>query len=215
MLISIITAVLGFDESLEKTADSLPTDDPNFEWVIKTSFNHIDKKFSRLIDRGNVKIVATSDNSLYQALNQALNVAKGRYFIVLGAGDRLREDAVPALVAGVQQGIVHSASLFFSVFIESSGLPFLARPQLLYTGMTTPHPGAILVLDNVLAIGGFDERYKIASDYDLLCRYTKTFPKVIVSEKLIVDFKGGGLSERCSDEAKLEEVLVRHRLFGR
>jgi hypothetical protein len=213
MLITIITALNGFDESILQTFESLPLDRPEFEWIVKTNMGFVDQRLAKLVRNENVRIVASNDKSIYQGLNQALVFAKGQYFIVLGAGDELKADSVPALIHAVKLASTESSSIFFPIFMRSLGVVFHPKPELLHTGMTTPHPGAVLLTKNVKEIGGFDERYRIAGDYDLLCRYIKKWNHALVSTQILVDFKGGGLSEVFGKEASIEEALIRLRNF--
>jgi hypothetical protein len=214
VLVSVITALKGVDVDIEETAASLPVELGDVEWLIKSDLGFVDQRLAKFARSENVRIIASADRSLYQALNQALAIARGRYFIVLGSGDLLREGSIPRLIETVRTADNQACSVFFPVFMRAHGKVFAARPQLLHTGMTTPHPGAVLVTQNALQIGGFDERYRIASDYDLLCRYIKRWPRAIISDQVIVDFKGGGISDVLSAESSIEAALVRQRNFG-
>jgi hypothetical protein len=214
MLLTIISALNGYDPSIEETAESLPLQSAEIEWIVKTNLEYVDLRLSRLIAAENIRVIARSDDSIYQALNQALTFAKGKYFIVLGAGDRLRKDSAFILLETIRAASGNALSVFFPILMKSQGVVFAARPQLLHTGMTTPHPGAALLTDKVLEIGGFDERYRIAADYDLLCRYVKKWPQMIISNSVVIDFKGGGISDTNIIESSIEAALVRHRNFS-
>jgi hypothetical protein len=216
MIVSIITALLDGDINIFDTAASIPLDMfPQIEWIVKDSRGYVDVSLASLCCSRQVKIVARPDASIYDALNQALDVATGKYFFVLGAGDKILVPALRLLYKMLEAdrpGLVEQ-SIFFPVIMRATNTLFPSNPQLLREGMTTPHPGAVLKRENVIEIGGFDTKYRIASDYDLLCRYLKRWPVFSKIELSLVDFMGGGVSERCKEEAELETALIRRRLF--
>ena len=80
--------------------------------------------------------------------------------------------------------------------------------------MACPHPGTIFKRENSIKINGYNTDYKIASDYDHICRYIKNFNTAITLDNILVNILAGGVSETKNIEAYLEEELIRKRIFN-
>lgn len=96
MDISIITATLNSREHLPRLAESLQNQsDKNFEWVIADGLsNDGTVEFLNSIKNIELNISIEKDCGIYDALNRAVRIAKGRYYLVLGADDFLYPDAI-------------------------------------------------------------------------------------------------------------------------
>ena len=65
-----------------------------------------------------------------------------------------------------------------------------------------------------MELGGYDTRYKIASDYDHLSRYVLKFGAGKIGKEILVKILAGGISEKNNLEAYLEEELIRKRVWN-
>jgi glycosyltransferase len=215
MKLSILTAILDGDKLVHETARAMLETLAlgNVEWVIKDSRSAFNTDLLPLANLDGVKLVARTDDSLYDALNQALQTATGDYFMVLGAGDTLRPSAPRALSSMLTSLGGEFRSGFFPIYHVKRQELLPARPDLIHIGMTTPHPGCILNTDGAREIGCFDSRYRIAADYDLVVRYLRRWSKFVIAQIPIIDFLGGGLSERYYRETALETALIRERII--
>jgi glycosyltransferase len=211
MLLSLVTATLNADPLINETAGSIHGHPTEIEWVIKDSSPVVDRRLAGLCITKGARVAASVDTSLYEALNQALPICTGDYVMILGAGDTIIGANVAHLLAALRTARTHKAACFFPVVMDKTGKLFQARPDLLAQGMTTPHPGAILWRERIIEVGGFDIGYKIAADYDLLCRYLTKWPERYTFDTPVVSFRGGGISDRNPGIAKLEETLIRAR----
>jgi len=96
MKISIITATYNASSQLPRLIDSLrKQSDKNFEWVV-TDGGSTDGTLEVLqqIDDLNLVIDTQPDFGIYDALNRAIGIATGEYYLVLGADDILYENAI-------------------------------------------------------------------------------------------------------------------------
>jgi hypothetical protein len=212
--ISVITCVKEDDESIKATYASIfPQLDENIEWIIKYSHDCTTEFSEEMPAHPSIKKITQSDTSLYDGLNQALNHCSTEFYLVLGAGDTLFQNAWETLHLELNENPGFHA-YFFGIFVESRGHTLTPEPTLMPTKMACPHPGALLRTDLSLAIGGFDRSYQIASDYDHLCRYLNKYQTYKTSKELITKFKGGGISETRWLEGALEEELIRIRQYG-
>lgn len=95
--LSIITATFNTAECLPRLIDSLKSQsDPGFQWVVADG-GSADETLALVRDAAkciNVKVDSRSDFSIYDALNRAVKMADGEYYIVVGADDELFSGAV-------------------------------------------------------------------------------------------------------------------------
>ncbi len=210
---NILTALHDGDESIIPTAHSIiPQLNHSACWVIKNSTERRTQTLDILEAHPNIKVVYCQDDSLYEGLNQGLRYCTGEFFQVIGAGDRLRANTLNYILDSEAKS-AHVDSLFFAVNHSQTNRELIPNPQELSLRMACPHPGAVLKTAKVRELGGFDTTYRIASDYDLISRYVKVYGKVMYTSQVVIDFEGGGLSERRAVEAFIEEELIRFRIW--
>lgn len=213
-ILTIVTGLLEGDENIHATADSvLPQLGDHTSWIIKQSSQSLSESILRYNRVEGIHLIGQNDSSLYEGLNHALSQIDGEFFMVLGAGDTVE----PGALEFIRQQISANPSLdafYFAIRLKKDGRIFGPNPNEIQTRMSCPHPGAVLSTQKVRKIGGFDERYQIASDYDLLCRYMKAYGRSGWSNRAVVNFKGGGISEYRAVEGFLEEELIRIRVWN-
>jgi hypothetical protein len=212
--LTVITCLLAGDENIFETADSL-MDQASGEvrWIIKYSVNKIPDSVLDLESRGGfVKVLGIDDKSFYSGLNQALNYLETSFFVVVGSGDKFEPGMIGKLGKLLKKETQFDA-LFLAAKNSRDGAIFRPRPNEIAMRMSCPHPGSVLRTDFVRALGGFDEKYLIASDYDLLSRYLKEHTRVAFSDEILLEYRAGGFSDRNRIDALLEEELIRRRIW--
>ena len=214
MKITVITAVLGVEQDgLDLTYLSLRSLlSRNFIWVIKMDGSNISRSLKKILENQYVYLINESDSGLYNALNQALGVVRGDYFFVLGSGDRVRASALRRLIK--QQKVPKPQIIFAGIYHELRRTVWLPDPEAIVNSMSCPHPSTLFSVSLIQKLKGFDERYQVAADYDLILRAIKLNVSTKRVEDIIVDFKGGGMSERTL-EGPLECELIRWRIWGK
>jgi hypothetical protein len=210
--VSILTCVLGEQPEVFRTQDSLQSHlSPSFRWVIKFTEGVSDAFLARLA-RPYITCHRQLDRGLYDAMNQGLALLDTDYYFVLGAGDQLHAPGAQALLPLLASAQLEPA--YFAALIHTAQRSVLMpAPEEIHSRMACPHPSSVLRVDNSRKIGGFDERYMIASDYDHLCRYVHQFGRGRTIAEPLVLYAGGGLSERRALEGMLEEELIRLRIW--
>lgn len=217
--LSIVTALLDSDAQVFETAKTLlPQLLDGVEWLIKNSNTTPSPALVELAQsHPGIRLVNVPDKGIYGGLNQALDHAEGLFVQVVGAGDFLTEGAVFQMLAAIDENETrfHTDSIYFPVYHRAFARQLTPIPAQIHEAMNCPHPGALLKTALCKSIGGFNEEYRIASDYDLIARYLKRWPKVMVGSYTVVNFAGGGMSETRGYECMLETELVKVRIFGK
>ena len=95
-MISVITAVYNGEKFLPYLIESLrKQSDSDFEWVVAdgASTDGTMLLLEKITDL-NIVITSCNDFGVYDALNRAIKISTGTYYIVCGADDILNDDAI-------------------------------------------------------------------------------------------------------------------------
>jgi glycosyltransferase involved in cell wall biosynthesis len=216
--LSVITVVLKPDERLLKSYNSIvPLLDKfsRIEWVIKSAVQSDLRLFGIQPHRG-IRLEMSEDGGIYEAMNQASRVSKGRYLMFVGSGDLLLEHGMSCFMRLVDQHPKLPDVIFFSSFMESWGRVWHPMPEDMPKRMSTPHAGVIVKRDLFERLGGYLESYEIAGDYDFISRCLKADNLSVFwkSAQPLAHCEGNGVSVVRFLEAFLEETLIRVRVWG-
>lgn len=118
--LSIVTAVFNGAEFLPQLIRSLEAQtDKEFEWVIADG-GSTDETLRQLNEASKsiqIKIDSKPDFGIYDALNRAVRMADGDYYLVLGADDELMPDAI----FNFKNACNETAADFVTAKIEANG----------------------------------------------------------------------------------------------
>jgi len=161
------------------------------------------------------------DGGIYQAWNKALGHVTGDWICFLGADDRYHAPDVMAKIAlallddhgrhRVVFGIIDMLASDGSV-VSSRGSPWNERRRRRFRQGTKmiPHPATFHDRSVFEDHGRFDERFRIAGDYEFLLREILDRDPLFVPH-LVVDMFRGGLSNRPSSKYIVEWEIHRAR----
>ncbi len=218
--LSVVTVVLEANEELDKSRrnlQSLVDQEKDLEWIVKSA-KPIDLFASGFTDHPRIRVIHEHDSGIYEAMNQAVRHARGKYLLFLGAGDWLLEKNLQFLM-----GVLRNAReidiplIFFAAQMESWGRVWYPNPAEFEQRMSSPHGSMLMLREEVVAAGGYNQGYRIAGDYDLISRILKMHGASLLwqSPRDLSFCDGNGVSVRKFLEAYLEECLVRMRIWGK
>jgi glycosyltransferase involved in cell wall biosynthesis len=153
------------------------------------------------------------DSGVYDALNKARKLARGRFLLILGAGDRLRPGALSALLAQAPAG--NRGLIYGDVYMEDLacryGGPWDAER---FRKDNLCQQGILYGRGVFDLVGEFDLQYPILADYafNIKCFGHKRITCRHV-DLVVADYLGDGLSARTRDEAfqrDRPQLLERH-----
>ena len=162
-----------------------------------------------------IQIHSRADRGVYDALNHGTALAKGRFIMILGAGDRLREGVLKSLLLHAPTG--RHPLIYGDVFMED-----LDRR---YGGAWTAErfrkenlcqQGILYERGIFSLLGGFQLKYPILADYafNIQCFGHRSIQCVYVNE-IVADYLGDGLSANNRDEAFMEDrAMLVHQHLG-
>ena len=217
--VSIITVVYNAKHALESTIKSiLSQTNSSYEYividggstdgtvdVIKNHKQHI------------AYWISERDNGLYDAMNKALYVARGKYVWFMNAGDLIYDKEV---IENITKLYTVDADVFYgeTVMIDSDGTVLgdrrLKAPETLSykslaMGMVVCHQSFIAKRD---CCDYYNTDYKIAADIEWMINTLKHSKKMVNTHQYITRFKDDGLSKKNIKRSLTErfKIMIHH-----
>ncbi len=216
---SIIVVCLNAEDSVRETVNSvLKQNFTDFEVVVKDGLSK-DKTLEEVPVDERVKVYSLADKSLYDAMNQAIERATGRFLCFLNCGDFFANENVLAeiykkaiedkeerkTVYGnyARKGVVYKQPSALSKF-------YLYRTPLCHQTMFFAKK---LFEEN----GLYDTSLKILADYDHTLHDFTSGAKFAYCDTVVCDYMGGGVSEseKGRQIKKQEYKVVREKYFSK
>jgi len=207
-LFSIITVTLNPGDALGRTVDSVKSQKcRDFEHIIKDagSTDGSLEQYARTANDYQPIIIFEPDRGIFDAMNQAMDHAHGKYVMFLNAGDILySEDILQQVSSVVSQ---HSdLGLVYGDYFDAQLQLVIKSPKrltsfYLYRTMLC-HQACFVSHDIIEKLGRFDTSFPVAADYDLLLRVVRgEGVSYRYLEKTIASYMGGGSSSRPANAA--------------
>lgn len=201
--ISVVTVCLNAGQTIGDTIRSVAAQDwPDFEHLIVDGGSTDDTAdLVEELRHDRLRFVSGRDDGVYDAMNKGIRLAEGDYVGFLNADDFL---AAPDALRVVAEGAPADCVMGDTMLLDAAGRPTryiysargFARWWLTIGGMP-PHPSFHARRDLLLAAGGFDTRFGLAADFDLIARLIlKHGGSWTVPGRILTCFRQGGLSTR-------------------
>jgi glycosyltransferase involved in cell wall biosynthesis len=221
-LFSIITVTLNPGATLGRTVDSVKSQRcREFEHIIKDggSIDGSLQRFAAAADDYRPNVIRQQDSGIYDAMNQGLSLARGKYVLFLNSGDRLYDENVLEIVAAQVSRDPAPVLVYGDYYDEPLRMVMRSPKRLggffLYRN-TLCHQACFVERSAIEGLGGFDTSLRVLADYDLLLRIVRGLraPCQYVRSPLASTLGGGFSAQRSNAEFALgEAVLLRRRYF--
>lgn len=166
-----------------------------------------------------VKLISEPDEGIYDAMNKGIRQASGDIISFLNSDDvYYDQDVVTNVRSCFRENPTINIVYGDLLYVEKEDLQKVVRrweskpyhSGFFEEGFVPPHPSLFVKRDTLLESGGFDLRFKIASDYELMLRLLKVegrhslyFPQFLVRMRL------GGESNRSIGNVWLGNKEIR------
>lgn len=179
MKISIITPTLNSEKSISFTLNSV--------------FNQVYKNYEHIIVDGgstdetlkiakkhkvNKKIIVKKNCSIYQAINEGIKNSSGDYILVLNSDDILNSNLIlKKIITKIKSSkskiflgdvCYHDNFKYKKIVRYFSAKNF--KPWMMFLGLMPPHTGAVIHRDIYKTYKLYDEKIKIAGDFEFFLR---------------------------------------------
>ena len=194
--ISIIVVTLNACRELTSTIKSILTQEyEDMEILIKDG-GSTDGSTDHLPDDHRIRLIAKPDTGIYDAMNQALELATGDFCFFLNCGDYLYDIRVLSdILKYLNDGNI---VVYGDIFDRIAGTRVASNPEIdefaLYRNV--PCHQACIYDRKMLLAHPFQTEYKVRADYEqfLWCYYIAR-AKMIYVDRTISSYMGGGFSE--------------------
>lgn len=177
--ITIITVCKNSQRFLDETINSVIRQTyPNIQYIVIDG-NSSDETLS-IIKRYSANIdtwFSEADEGMYYAINKGLKIANGDYILILNSDDLLvADDTIKNVVEQINKKKLdyYHGNMIKSKDERSKKVQLFSvafKSLLLSTHSTfVPHPCFFISNKHNALLGGYDEKYKYASDYDYILR---------------------------------------------
>lgn len=202
-LVSIVTPSLNQGEFIEAAIRSVAEQDyPQIEHIVVDG-GSTDATLDVLHRHPEVRWLSEPDDGQAAAINKGFRLARGEIFAWLNADDLYLPGAVSAAVAALRE---HDAALVFGSWqqVDERGetlrrvrvVPFDYRRQLEVVNAVA-QPTAFFTRAAYEAVGGVDDSYRYAMDYELWLKLGRY--KVVAIERELAAFRYHGDSKTVAE----------------
>lgn len=220
---SIVTVVLNNLGGLKKTRESL-LNQSYAAWkhiIIDGASSDGSEKFDfEILNDSKTTFFTEPDTGIYSAMNKGWKLAfPGTYIAFLNAGDVFTDsDSLKNAAMAIQlqhENLEWGCTTHEEIEIDGSGwvCKLVSTPTVqnqLYAYGYRSHQGVIMKKEFISKLGGFDEGYRIAADWDLIVRALLVTKPFLWREPLI-RFEIGGFSSQRILQAHIELRSLREK----
>ena len=214
VMISIITVVKNGVKYIQQTIDSVVNQNyEKYEYIVidGLSTDGTIEILERNINRIDY-LVSEKDDGIYSAINKGISVARGDIIGIISSSDWYQDDNVFDLIAQKHRdnplAILHGICKIYDEngqFIHVSGEPFTCLNDHMF-----PHPSTFVPKKIYDTYGYFDEKFKIAADYEAMLRYRGKGVDFSFLDNVIACFRIGGISS-INDLTKIETDQIKEK----
>ncbi len=217
--LSIITVVLNDYAGLSKTIASVAKQKfLELEHIVVDGGSN-DGSAELASQFSSIPIPSKPDGGIYPAMQRGAIVASGEYLVFCNAGDIIFGENF--LANALSQLRIDKSLWGFGPIIERterSTFAWVSTPKetdsqsIISRKTFVPFPSFIIDRNLYLSLGGLTDQYRIAGDFELICKVANISSPSIFRDP-IAQFSAGGVSYLHADKAWKEEIAIRTNLF--
>jgi glycosyltransferase involved in cell wall biosynthesis len=212
--ITVVTVCRNALHLLRPTVESvLEQRTPAIEyWIVDGASTDGTRDYLETLAPNGVRWVSEPDRGIADAMNKGARLATGSWVAHLHAGDRYLPGALQSVLAraGDPADVLCGSILKDE---ERGEARYRPDPSRLRFDMTIHHPATFTRREVFEEIGGFDQRYPNAMDYDFFLRASVRGKRFEVLPETIARMASGGQSERSLWKTYRETQEIRARVL--
>lgn len=213
---SIITITLNEEKNIQATIQSvLEQSCRDFEIIIKDG-GSTDKTLELIPDSDKITVVRQKDTGIYDAMNQGIAHATGKFVCFLNSGDRFENKDVLSAIREKAELLENFSGVIYGDFVRHGVYckqhSSLTRKRIFWNCLQ--HQTIFYSRCLFDKYGCYDTEYKIFGDYELTLRLFTNGVEHVHLAYPVCDYLGGGLSETPKNqkikEAERRKVLKKY-----
>ena len=164
MLFSIITVSLNAGSLMKETIDSvLQQTFTDYEIIIKDG-GSTDDTLSYVPQDSRIRLIQKADTGIYNAMNQGIKEARGRYLLFLNCGDKLYNEHVLENVSKIVECEKNSI-IYGNRYTKELGVVLYPKKlkKLHFHDSTICHQASFIAREAFEIVGLYDESNKVYS----------------------------------------------------
>lgn len=168
------------------------------------------KKLINSKARHEVKFITEPDTGIYNAMNKGIRQSTGEYIIIMNSDDCYYiNHAIKLLVDGLEsKGADFSCGSCQIVKGECETKEIIPNPDAFCFQMPFSHNTMLVKRELFVEFGYFDEKYKLAADYDFVFKVCLNGAKHKVITDIVTIFRDGGATSKSRDLSKKETLQI-------
>ena len=177
--ISVVTVCFNSQDTIRMTIESVLSQKcEDFEYIIVdgASTDSTLSIIGEYVGNAAIRMVSEPDRGLYDAMNKATKMAEGDYLCFMNSGDTFADDMVLADMAGRLTGDITYGNVVRiredGEFTEKYKGTNAETKWTLLKGRMICHQ-AMFIKRETMLLYGYDTRYRITADFNMLCRMVK------------------------------------------
>jgi len=194
---SIVVVSLDAEATIKKTIESIINQSfTNYEIIIKDgcSKNNI---INEIPESDRIKIFVKPDKSIYEAMNQAIELSSGDYICFMNCGDKYPNNTILQTIFDTASKTNKCCNVIYSDYQRNDVIVRMPKSLYDFYLYRTPlnHQSMYIRKEVFKKYGLYDLDYKILADYDHTLRTYRQGVRYIYCNCVACDYLGGGLSE--------------------
>ncbi|MGN1313689.1 MAG: glycosyltransferase [Lachnospiraceae bacterium] len=205
---SIIVVALNPGDRLKATLESIVSQTFSDYEVILKDGESLDGSLGELEENGflaeysQIKVEKQKDGGIYDAMNQAVKLASGRFLLFLNCGDYLYSENVLKEAAGEIQTAIEKGKnigIYYGNLYNRAQKAFISSPPEINNFTcyrNVPCHQVCFYRRDLFGERAYRTEYRVRADYEhfLYCIYTKRV-KALAIPVTVASYEGGGFSE--------------------
>lgn len=219
--VSVITVCYNSEDSIDKTIESVLSQTySNIEYLIidggstDSTVDRVRSYVGEFADRGwNLNVVSEADQGIYDAMNKGIEKTSGILVGFINAGDWYEIDAIETAVYEYEK---EPYDYFYADInlVKDDGTVIVkhSKSDVLVTSRHWNHPSSFVAKSLYDRIGRF-RNHGIHDDFEFFLRARKSKAKMRIINKVIANFRTGGVSNQKSIGKAIERIKDRYSCY--
>ncbi len=212
VMFSIITVCLNAGNAILETLNSvLAQEYSDYEIIVKDGISK-DNTLALIPESEKIRVYSEKDSGIYNAMNQAVKYADGKYLCFLNAGDVFASAQVLGEVAKCIER--QRADLYYGDYVRNGVIVRQPAALTAFALFRNPLNHQSMFFSRALFsgdVGCYDESYRILADYELTVRTFFSNKEMVYIPVTVDIYEGNGVSESKTGRTRANAEMRRIR----